>query len=69
MYRSKMVAKEKKEFMFPQNGHVTKTWKTLFKEFFNTNWLKIREHEYIYISEIKFEQNVSVWKLWPKQFL
>ena len=29
-------------------------------EFFNEIWLKVGEHEYIYIFEIKFEKNYSV---------
>ena len=32
-----------------------KIWKTKFpKEFFNEIWLKLRDHEYINIAEIKF---------------
>ena len=31
-------------------------------EFFKEIWLKVEEHEYIYIFEIKFEKNYSVWK-------
>ena len=29
-------------------------------EFFDEIWLKVEEHEYIYIFEIKFEKNYSV---------
>ena len=29
-------------------------------EFFNEIWLKVGEHKYIYIFEIKFEKNYSV---------
>ena len=29
-------------------------------EFFNEIWLKVGEHEYIYIFEIKFEKKYSV---------
>ena len=29
-------------------------------EFFNESWLKVGEHEYIYIFEIKFFENYSV---------
>ena len=54
-----MAAKNK--FSFRKNSHVTKIWKTTFpKEFFNKIWLKVKEHEYIYIFEIKFEKNYSV---------
>ena len=60
MYLLKMVAK-KTNFCFCANSHVTKIWKTTFpKEFFNNIWLKIGEHEYTYISEIKFETKYSV---------
>ena len=30
------------------------------KEFFNEIWLKVGEHEYIYITEITFLKNYSV---------
>ena len=34
-------------------------WKTTFpKEFFDKIWLKVEEHEYNYIFEIKFEKNI-----------
>ena len=40
----------KNEFSFRENSHVTKVWKTTFPmEFFNEIWLKVGEHEYIYI--------------------
>ena len=46
-----------KEFLFRKNSHVTKIWKTTFPmEFFNDIWLKVGEHEYIYIFEMKFEK-------------
>ena len=52
---------QKNEFSFRKKSHVSKIWKTTFpKEFFNKIWLKIKEHEYIYIFEIKFEKNYSV---------
>ena len=59
------------EYLFRENSHVTKIWKIPFpKNFFNKNWLKVGEHEYIYIPEIKFGKNCSVYKIWrPKQFL
>ena len=45
-----MVAKKR-------NSHVTKIWKTTFPmEFFNEIWLKVGEHEYIYIFEIKVKK-------------
>ena len=35
-----------------KKSHMTKIWKTTFpKEFFNKIWLKVEEHEYIYIFE------------------
>ena len=34
----------------------------------NEIWLKVREHEYIYITEITFQENYSVLKWRPKQF-
>ena len=40
---------------FRFQSHVTKIWKTTFlKEFLNKIWLKVEEHEQIYIFEIKF---------------
>ena len=45
----------KNEFLFREKSHVTKIWKTTFpKEFFNEIWLKLEDHEYIDIAEIKF---------------
>ena len=41
---------------------------TFSKEFFNEIWLKVGEHEYIYITEITFLKNYSVLKSQPKQF-
>ena len=59
MYRFKMAAKN--EFSFRENSHVTRIWKTTFlKEFFNEIWLKIGEHEYIYIAEIKFKKKIHL---------
>ena len=49
----------KKRIFVSQKNHVTKIWKTTFpKEFFNEIWLKVWEHEYIYIIEIQFEKNI-----------
>ena len=31
-------------------------------EFFNEIWLKVREHKYTYIFEIKLGKQYSVWK-------
>ena len=51
-----MVAKN--EFSLREKSHVTKSWKTTFlKEFFNKIWLKVAEHEHIYIFENKLFQN------------
>ena len=56
MFRFKWRPKNK--FLFRENSQVTKIWKTTFlKEFFNV-WLKVGEHEYIYIFEIKIEKNI-----------
>ena len=45
----------KNEFSFREKSHVTKIWKTTFpKEFSNKIWLKVEEHEHIYIYEITF---------------
>ena len=38
------------------------------KGIFQWNWLKVGEHEYIYITEITFWKNYSVLKWRPKQF-
>ena len=54
---------DKNEFSLRENCHVTKIWKTAFpKDFFNIIWLKVAEHEHIYIFEIKFDKNYSVSK-------
>ena len=43
--------------MAAKSSHVTKIWKTTFPmDFFDEIWLKVGEHEYIYIFEIKFEK-------------
>ena len=47
-------------FSFCVISSVAKIWKTTFtKEFFNEIWLKLGDHEYIYIAEIKFGQFYS----------
>ena len=56
-------------FLFRVISILAKIWKNAFpKEFFNEVWLKVGEHEYIYITEIKFWKNYSVLKWPPKQF-
>ena len=56
-------------FLFRIISILAKIWKTTFpKEFFNEIWLKVGEHEYIYITEITFLKNYSVLKWRPKQF-
>ena len=43
------------QFLFRVISILAKIWKTTFpKEFFNEIWLKVGEHEYIYITEITF---------------
>ena len=50
LYRFKMT-----EFLFRVISILAKIWNTTFqKEFFNEIWLKVGEHEYIYITEITF---------------
>ena len=42
-------------FLYRVISILPKIWKTTFpKEFFNEIWLKVGEHEYIYITEITF---------------
>ena len=58
MLRFKIAAQN---LLFRENSHVTKIWKTPFPmEFFNEIWLKVGEHEYIYIFEIKLKKKNSV---------
>ena len=47
---------QKTDFHFASNVLISaKIWKTTFlKEFFNEIWLKLGDHEYINIAEIKF---------------
>ena len=57
------------QFLFRVILILAKIWKTTFpKEFFNEIWLKVGEHEYIYITEITFKKNYSVLRWRPKQF-
>ena len=57
------------QFLFRVISILTKIWKTTFPtEFVNEIWLKVGEHEYIYITEITFEKKYSVLKWRPKHF-
>ena len=43
------------QFLLRSISILAKIWKTTFpKEFFNEIWLKVGEHEYIYIIEMTF---------------
>ena len=54
-------------FMFRVISILAKIWKNTFpKEFFKEIWLKVGEHQYIYITEITFKENYSVLKWRPK---
>ena len=56
-------------FLFCVISILAKIWKTTFPgEFFNEIWLKVGEHEYIYITEITFFKTYSILKWRPKQF-
>ena len=56
-------------FLFRVISILVKIWKTTFpKEFFNEIWLKVDEHEYIYITDITLKKKYSVLKWRPKQF-
>ena len=61
----------KNQFSFHENSHVIEILKNTFPmEFFDKIWLKVEEHEWIYIFEIKFEEKYSVSKYGrPKQIL
>ena len=40
---------------------LAKIWKTTFpEEFFNEIWLKVREYDCIYITELTFLKNYSI---------
>ena len=61
---------QKTNFRFRKISHVTKIWKTTFpKEFFSEIWLKVGEHEYIYIFEMKFEKKIFCLKMATKTSL
>ena len=55
------MAAKKHFVLFCKTRHVTKICKTTFpKELFNKIWIKVEEHEYIYI---------SFWnKIWKKKY-
>ena len=54
-------------FSFCVISILTKIWKTTFpKVFFNEMWLKVGEHEKIYISEIKFRKKLFHFKMAAK---
>ena len=58
---------QKNKFSFRKNSHVTKILKTIFpQEFFNEIWLKVEEHEYIYIFKIKFTKKNFCLKIAAK---
>ena len=54
-----MAAKTNFRFVKIVNSHVNLT-NTFPKEFFNKIWLKVGEHEYIYIFDMEFETQYSV---------
>ena len=50
-----------KQIFVSRKKSLTNIWKTTFpKEFLNKIWLKVEEHEYIYILETKFEKKYFV---------
>ena len=54
-------------FLFRVISILAKIWKTTFpKEFFNEIWLKVGEHEYIYITEITFLKKIFHFKMAAK---
>ena len=56
-----MAAKTNFHFVKTVNSHVYQNLKNAFpKEFFNKIWLKVGEHEYIYIFDMEFETHYSV---------
>ena len=66
LYRFKMAAKY--PIFISRHSNFGQIWKTTFpKEFSNEIWLKVGEHEYIYITEITFFKNYFVLKWRPKQ--
>ena len=60
MFRFKMAAKK---LIFGFSKSFDQNLKTTFpKEFFNKTWLKVEQHEYIYIFEIEFEKKNILFK-------
>ena len=56
-------------FLFRVISILAKIWKTTFpKEFFNEIWLKVGEHEYIYITETTFKKKLFRFKMAAKTF-
>ena len=54
-------------FLFCVISILAKIWKTTFpKKFFNEIWLKVGEHEYIYITEITFKKKLFRFKMAAK---
>ena len=58
MLRFKMAAKNKFRFAKQSRDHNWKKKHTLPMELFSEIWLKVGEHEYIYIFEIKCERSI-----------
>ena len=52
----------KNEFSFRKKSRDQSSKTTFPKEFFNKIWLKVKEYEYIYIFEIKFEKKNILFK-------
>ena len=52
-------------FLFRVISILAKIWKTTFpKEIFNEIWLKVGEHEYIYITEITLKKMAATTIFW-----
>ena len=79
--KSQFWKKKENVVLFQNGGQITDFYFASFwfrpkfekitfpKELFNEIWLKVGEHEYIYITEITFKRNYSGLKWRPKQFL
>ena len=57
-----MAAKKGINISFRKNSHMNKIWKTIFPKKF----LEVGEHEYINISEIKFENKNILFRMAAK---